>query len=52
VCEHACVEILFKKIKPAEIDLSSSLEIEPGKKDNEKMKEFFNKVNQFRRQLC
>ena len=46
------IEILFKKIKPAEIDLSSSLEIEPGKKDNEKMKEFFNKVNQFRRQLC
>ena len=44
------LEIIFKKIKPAGIDLSSSLENEPGKKDKKKMEEFFYKVNQIRSQ--
>lgn len=39
------IEDIFKKIKPAAIDLSSSLELEPGIKDIEKVTEFFNKVN-------
>jgi phosphoribosylanthranilate isomerase len=43
------LDFVFKNIKPAGVDLSSSLETEPGKKDKEKMKEFFNKVNQLRR---
>lgn len=46
------IEFIFKKIKPAGIDLSSSLENKPGKKDKEMMKEFFNKTNHLRRQLC
>ena len=41
---------IFKKIKPAAIDLSSSVETVPGKKDTVKMEEFFKKVNQLRRQ--
>ena len=44
------LEIIFNKIKPAGIDISSSLESEPGKKDREKMEDFFNKVNQLRSQ--
>ncbi|UCH66425.1 MAG: phosphoribosylanthranilate isomerase [Ignavibacterium sp.] len=44
------LDFISKNIKPAGIDLSSSIETEPGKKDKEKMKEFFNKVNQLRRQ--
>ena len=46
------VENIFNNIKPAGIDVSSSLESEPGKKDKEKMEEFFNKVNQLRSRLC
>ncbi len=46
------VETIFNSIKPAGIDVSSSLESEPGKKDKEKMEEFFNKVNQLRSRLC
>jgi phosphoribosylanthranilate isomerase len=44
------LEFIFKEIKPAAIDISSSLESEPGKKDKQKMEEFFKKVNQLRRQ--
>jgi len=44
------LEFIFKKIKPAGIDISSSLESEPGKKDKQKMEEFFNIVNHLRRQ--
>ena len=44
------LEFIFKKIKPAGLDLSSSLETKPGRKDKDKMEEFFNKVNQLRRQ--
>lgn len=44
------IEFIYKNINPAAIDLSSSLEITPGKKDKKKMKEFFNKVYLLRRQ--
>jgi len=44
------IEFIYKNINPAAFDLSSSLEIKPGKKDKKKMKNFFNKVNLIRRQ--
>ncbi len=44
------IEFIYKNINPAAVDLSSSLEITPGKKDKKKMEEFFNKVNLIRRQ--
>jgi phosphoribosylanthranilate isomerase len=44
------LEFIFNEIKPTGIDISSSLESEPGKKDKQKMEEFFKKVNQLRRQ--
>jgi len=42
------IEYIFKNIHPMAIDLSSSLESSPGKKDSNKLKEFFNKVNKLR----
>ena len=44
------IEIIYKNINPAAVDLSSSLEITPSKKDKKKMEKFFNKVNLLRRQ--
>lgn len=38
------IEYIFTQIKPNAVDISSSLELEPGKKDKNKLKEFFNKV--------
>ena len=35
------IEKIIKEISPAAIDVSSSLEIEPGKKDKNKLKQFF-----------
>lgn len=46
------IESIYKNINPAAVDLSSSLEITPGKKDKKKMEIFFKKVNQLRRYLC
>jgi len=43
------IEDIFNNIKPAAVDISSSLESEPGKKDNEKVREFFKKINYLRR---
>ena len=43
------IESIFKNINPAAVDLSSSLEITPGKKDKKKMEKFFNKINLLRR---
>jgi phosphoribosylanthranilate isomerase len=43
---------IFYKVKPAAIDLSSSLEFEPGKKDRTKVKMFFKKLNEFKGSLC
>lgn len=42
------IEYIFTSIKPAAVDLSSSLEKEPGKKDEKKIKEFFKKLNYLR----
>ncbi|MGB5847363.1 MAG: phosphoribosylanthranilate isomerase [Ignavibacteriaceae bacterium] len=44
------IEVIYKNINPAAVDLSSSLEITPGKKDKKKMERFFNKVKVIRRQ--
>ncbi len=43
------IEYILKNIKPAAVDLSSSLEVVPGKKDTEKVKEFFKLINYLRR---
>ncbi|MFA6978063.1 MAG: phosphoribosylanthranilate isomerase [Ignavibacteriaceae bacterium] len=42
------VEEIFTKINPYAVDVSSSLEISPGKKDHDKMKIFFQIINQLR----
>ena len=42
------LDIIFNEIKPAAIDLSSSLEVSPGKKDHQKVKDFLKKFNQLR----
>lgn len=42
------IDYIYQSIKPAAVDLSSSLEISPGKKDVEKVKDFFNKFNKYR----
>ena len=42
------IEEIYKNIKPAAVDLSSSLEIKPEKKDREKVKEFFKTINYLR----
>jgi len=39
------IEEIFKRIKPEAVDISSSLELHPGKKDTLKIKEFFNIFN-------
>jgi phosphoribosylanthranilate isomerase len=46
------IEVIYKNINPAAVDLSSSLEITPGNKDKKKMEDFFNKANLIRRQKC
>jgi phosphoribosylanthranilate isomerase len=42
------IEKIFKEINPAAVDVSSSLEIEPGKKDKFKLEQFFNKIHELR----
>ncbi len=42
------IEEVIRKINPAAIDVSSSLEEFPGKKDHQKLKHFFEKVNSLR----
>lgn len=42
------IDEIFFNIKPAAVDLSSSLEIQPGKKDGVKVKSFFDKINKLR----
>jgi len=42
------VEYIYRHIKPLAVDVSSSLEIIPGKKDKNKVKEFFQIIEQLR----
>ena len=42
------IEAIFYTIKPQAVDISSSLESETGKKDEAKLKNFFNIVNKLR----
>jgi len=44
------IERIFSNIKPAAIDLSSSLEISPGIKDKSKIKIFFQKLNALKKE--
>jgi len=46
------IEHIFINIRPEAVDLSSSLEKYPGKKDAGKLKEFFQKINSLRRYTC
>jgi phosphoribosylanthranilate isomerase len=39
---------IFENIKPQAVDLSSSVESEPGRKDKNKIKDFFDIVNRLR----
>lgn len=42
------LEEIFEFVSPFSIDVSSSLEMAPGKKDSEKVKSFFDKFNRLR----
>ena len=46
------LEETYTIVRPAGIDLSSSLESEPGKKDKEKVKKFFKKLNELKENKC
>lgn len=43
------IEHIFNNVRPEAVDLSSSLEKYPGKKDEIKLKNFFHKINLLRR---
>lgn len=45
------IEFIFTHIKPKAVDLSSSVEIVPGKKDKNKLNEFFKKINYLKNKL-
>jgi len=42
------IEEIFNKVKPKAIDVSSSLEKSPGRKDHKKLEEFFLKIKSLR----
>jgi phosphoribosylanthranilate isomerase len=44
----ANIEYIYRYINPMAVDVSSSLEVMPGRKDKNKVKEFFNKIEQLR----
>ncbi|MCL5027736.1 MAG: phosphoribosylanthranilate isomerase [Bacteroidetes bacterium] len=46
------IEEIYKNINPIAVDISSSLEREPGKKDQQKAKSFFTKLNSLKENLC
>ncbi|MDR3626032.1 MAG: phosphoribosylanthranilate isomerase [Ignavibacteriaceae bacterium] len=46
------IEEVYTKIQPPAIDLSSSLESVPGKKDKEKVIGFFKKINELKGKTC
>ena len=43
------IEHIFNNVQPGAVDLSSSVEKYPGKKDEVKLKNFFQKINSLRR---
>ncbi len=46
------IEEIYRNINPIAVDISSSLESKPGKKDEEKTKNFFIKFNSLKEKLC
>lgn len=46
------IEYIYNNLKPGGIDLSSSVESSPGIKDENKLKDFFNKMNKLRYKSC
>jgi len=42
------IDLLLKKIRPWGIDISSGVEVYPGKKDYHKMVELFNKIGEYK----
>ena len=43
------VEQIYKEVNPYAIDVSSSIEIKPGKKDHKKLKQLFQKIYELRK---
>lgn len=43
------IEKIYREVSPAWVDISSSLELQPGKKDHKKVKEFFTIINKLRK---
>ena len=48
ISEHN-IEYIYNNLSPYAVDLSSSLESVPGKKDDKKLKSFFNKIEELRK---
>ncbi len=46
------IEEIFRNINPIAVDLTSSLESKPGKKDKERTERFFLKINSLKESLC
>lgn len=46
------IEFIYNEIKPYAIDLSSSLEYSPGKKDHKKIKQLFTKLIKLEQREC
>ena len=43
------VEQIYKDVNPCAVDVSSSIEIKPGKKDHKKLKQLFQKIYELRK---
>ena len=46
------IEEIYKKVKPSAVDVSSSLESKPGRKDKDKVIKFFKKINELKGKIC
>ena len=46
------IEEVYKKVKPSAVDVSSSLESTPGRKDKDKVIKFFEKINELKGKTC
>lgn len=42
------IDLMYEEIKPYAVDISSSIENEPGKKDHKKLRQLFKKINKIR----